>query len=140
MRVQTDAITDHQTGGNLFLNNASNLVPLTSRPTTPVQGVNTVQVAAQGLTFNVTDTAPTTCSTCATTGANFSFSGDRTLNIGNIDTGRPPASMTASGAGNNLVNLSPTSRRQAIPVSLFATGQIGAGSADKISTTTSELT
>ncbi|MDA4569123.1 hypothetical protein, partial [Escherichia coli] len=75
-----------------------------------------------------------------TTGLNFSFSGDRTLNIGNIDTG--PAhtvSLAANGAGSNIVNLSPTSHVTGDSVSLFATGQIGASPADKIQTTTSEL-
>ncbi|MDH0737390.1 filamentous hemagglutinin N-terminal domain-containing protein [Achromobacter spanius] len=141
--VQTDTrqLTT-QTGGNLFLNNASNLFSLNVTANHADQGVNnTVQVAAQGLTFNVTDTgAYNLFDVRDTTGLHFSFSGDRTLNIGNIDTG--PAhtvSLAANGAGSNLVNLSPTSHVTGDSVSLFATGQIGAGSADKISTTTSEL-
>ena len=142
--IQTDTrqLTT-QTGRDLFLNNASNLFSLNVTANHADQGVNnTVQVAAQGLTFNVTDTNDgyKLFDVRDTTGLNFSFNGDRTLNIGSIDTG--PAhtvSLAANGAGSNLVNLSPTSHVTGDSVSLFATGQIGAGSADKISTTTSEL-
>ncbi|MFF7057996.1 filamentous hemagglutinin N-terminal domain-containing protein [Achromobacter spanius] len=142
--VQTDTrqLTT-QTGRDLFLNNASNLFTLNVTANHADQGVNnTVQVAAQGLTFNVTDTNDgyKLFDVRDTTGLNFSFSGDRTLHIGNIDTG--PAhtvNLGANGAGSNIVNLSPTSHITGDSVSLSAAGQIGAGSADKISTTTSEL-
>ena len=141
--VQTDTrqlIT--QTGRDLYLNNASNLFSLNVTANHANQAVdNVVQVAAQGLTFNVTDTGGYNLFDVRdTTGLNFSFSGDRTLNIGNIDTG--PAhtvSLAANGAGSNIVNLSPTSHVTGDSVSLFATGQIGASPADKIQTTTSEL-
>ncbi|WP_342067845.1 hypothetical protein [Achromobacter kerstersii] len=141
--VQTDTrqlIT--QTGRDLYLNNASNLFSLNVTANHANQAVdNVVQVAAQGLTFNVTDTGGYNLFDVRdTTGLNFSFSGDRTLNIGNIDTG--PAhtvSLAANGAGSNIVNLSPTSHVTGDSVSLFATGQIGTSPADKIQTTTSEL-
>ena len=131
-----------QTGRDLYLNNASNLFSLnvTANHANPAVD-NVVQVAAQGLTFNVTDTGGYNLFDVRdTTGLNFSFSGDRTLNLGNIDTG--PAhtvSLAATGAGSNIVNLSPASHVTGDSVSLFATGQIGSGSSDKIQTTTTEL-
>ncbi|MCD0497359.1 filamentous hemagglutinin N-terminal domain-containing protein [Achromobacter sp. MY14] len=141
--IQTDTrqLTT-QTGHDLYLNNASNLFSLNVTANHADQGVNNiVQVAAQGLTFNLTDTgAYNLFDLRDTTGLNFSFSGDRTLNIGSIDTG--PAhtvSLAAIGAGSNIVNLSPTSHVTGDSVNLFATGQIGTGSTDKISTTTSDL-
>jgi hypothetical protein len=142
--VQTDTrqLTT-QTGSDLYLNNASNLFSLNVTANHADQGVNnTVQVAAQGLTFNVTDTNDgyKLFDVRDTTGLNFSFSGDRTLNIGTIDTGPAHSvSLAATGAGSTLVNLSPTSHITGDSVSLFATGQIGSGPADKINTTTSEL-
>ncbi len=142
--VQTDTrqLTT-QTSGNLYLNNASNLFSLNVTANHADQGVNnTVQVAAQGLTFNVTDTNDgyKLFDVRDSTGLNFSFSGDRTLNIGTIDTGPAHSvSLAATGAGSTLVNLSPTSHVTGDSVSLFATGQIGASPADKINTTTSEL-
>ncbi|HCQ48070.1 MAG TPA: hypothetical protein DIW53_15435 [Achromobacter sp.] len=131
-----------QTGKDLYLNNASNLFSLnvTANHANPSVD-NVVQVAAQGLTFNVTDTGGYNLFDVRdTTGLNFSFSGDRTVYIGNIDTGPAHAvSLAANGAGSNLLNLSPTSHVTGDSVSLFATGQIGSGPADKINTTTSEL-
>ena len=131
-----------QTGKDLYLNNASNLFSLnvTANHANP-SADNVVQVAAQGLTFNVTDTGGYNLFDVRdTTGLNFSFSGDRTVYIGNIDTGPAHAvSLAANGAGSNLLNLSPTSHVTGDSVSLFATGQIGSGPADKINTTTSEL-
>ncbi|MGV2861852.1 filamentous hemagglutinin N-terminal domain-containing protein [Achromobacter sp. AGC39] len=141
--VQTDTrqLTT-QTGNNLYLNNTSNLFSLNVTANHANQSVdNVVQVAAQGLTFNVTDTGGYNLFDVQdTTGLNFSFSGDRTVRIGNIDTGPAHAvSLAANGAGSNLLNLSPASHVTGDSVSLFATGQIGSGPADKINTTTSEL-
>lgn len=141
MQADTRQLTT-QTGKDLYLNNASNLFSLnvTANHANP-SADNVVQVAAQGLTFNVTDTGGYNLFDVRdTTGLNFSFSGDRTVYIGNIDTGPAHAvSLAANGAGSNLLNLSPTSHVTGDSVSLFATGQIGSGPADKINTTTSEL-
>lgn len=131
-----------QTGRDLYLDNASNLFSLNVTANHADTAVNNVvQVAAQGLTFNVTDTgAYNLFDVRDTTGLNFWFTGDRTLNLGTVDTG--PAhtvSLNATGAGSNIVNLSPASHVTGDSVSLFATGQIGAGPADKISTTTGDL-
>ena len=103
-----------------------------------------LQVAAKGLTFNVTDaTVYTMTQVSDLTGLNFSFNGDRTLYVGNVDVG--PAntvSLGAFGTDAHIMNLTPTSHITGDSVTLATSGQIGVASGDNsgsIHITTSEL-
>lgn len=144
--VQTDTrqLTT-QSGGNLYVNNASDLFSLNITANHANSAVdNVLQVAAKGLTFNVTDAGAYAMTEVSDlTGLNFSFGGDRTLYVGNVDVG--PAntvSLDAYGSGANILNLSPTSHITGDVVTLRTSGQIGVASGDdsgSIHTTTSEL-
>ncbi|MCH4586369.1 hypothetical protein [Achromobacter xylosoxidans] len=144
--VQTDTrqLTT-QSGGNLYVNNASDLFSLNITANHANSAVdNVLQVAAKGLTFNVTDAGAYAMTEVSDlTGLNFSFGGDRTLYVGNVDVG--PAntvSLDAYGSGANILNLSPTSHITGDVITLRTSGQIGVASGDdsgSIHTTTSEL-
>ncbi|MBR8656315.1 filamentous hemagglutinin N-terminal domain-containing protein, partial [Achromobacter sp. Marseille-Q0513] len=134
-----------QTGKDLYLNNASDLFSLNITANHANGALdNVLQVASQGLTFNVTDAgAYRVANVSDATGLHFSFSGDRTIYVGNVDTG--PAHnvlLSATGINSNIYNLSPASHITGDTIALSAGGQIGAapgGSASSIHTTTSEL-
>ncbi|MBQ2649575.1 MAG: filamentous hemagglutinin N-terminal domain-containing protein [Achromobacter sp.] len=144
MQTDTRQLTT-QSGGNLYINNASDLFSLNITANHANSAVdNVVQVAAKGLTFNVTDAGVYTMTEVSDlTGLNFSFNGDRTLYVGNVDVG--PAntvSLGAFGSGAHILNLTPTSHITGDVVTLGASGQIGVASGDNsgsIHTTTGEL-
>lgn len=144
MQTDTRQLTT-QSGGNLYVNNASDLFSLNITANHANSAVdNVVQVAAKGLTFNVTDAGVYTMTEVSDlTGLNFSFNGDRTLYVGNVDVG--PAntvSLGAFGSGAHILNLTPTSHITGDVVTLGASGQIGVASGDNsgsIHTTTGEL-
>lgn len=144
MQTDTRQLTT-QSGGNLYINNASDLFSLNITANHANSAVdNVVQVAAKGLTFNVTDAGVYTMTEVSDlTGLNFSFNGDRTLYVGNVDVG--PAntvSLGAFGSGTHILNLTPTSHITGDVVTLGASGQIGVASGDNsgsIHTTTGEL-
>lgn len=144
MRTDTRQLTT-QSGGNLYIDNASDLFSLNITANHANSAVdNVLQVAAKGLTFNVTDaTVYTMAQVSDLTGLNFSFNGDRTLYVGNVDVG--PAntvSLGAFGTDAHIMNLTPTSHITGDSVTLAASGQIGVASGDNsgsIHVTTSEL-
>ncbi|MCZ8392825.1 filamentous hemagglutinin N-terminal domain-containing protein [Achromobacter xylosoxidans] len=144
MQTDTRQLTT-QSGGNLYVNNASDLFSLNITANHANSAVdNVVQVAAKGLTFNVTDASVYTMTQVSDlTGLNFSFNGDRTLYVGNVDVG--PAntvSLGAYGSGTHILNLTPASHITGDVVTLGASGQIGVASGDNsgsIHTTTGEL-
>lgn len=144
MQTDTRQLTT-QSGGNLYVNNASDLFSLNITANHANSAVdNVVQVAAKGLTFNVTDAGVYTMTEVSDlTGLNFSFNGDRTLYVGNVDVG--PAntvSLGAFGSNTHILNLTPTSHITGDVVTLGASGQIGVASGDNsgsIHTTTGEL-
>lgn len=144
MQTDTRQLTT-QSGGNLYINNASDLFSLNITANHANSAVdNVVQVAAKGLTFNVTDAGVYTMTEVSDlTGLNFSFNGDRTLYVGNVDVG--PAntvSLGAFGSNTHILNLTPTSHITGDVVTLGASGQIGVASGDNsgaIHTTTGEL-
>ncbi len=144
MQTDTRQLTT-QSGGDLYINNASDLFSLNITANHANSAVdNVLQVAAKGLTFDVTDAGVYTMTAVSDlTGLNFSFNGDRTLYIGNVDVG--PAntvSLNAYGSGANILNLTPTSHVTGDVVTLGTSGQIGVASGDNsgsIHTTTGEL-
>ncbi|CAB3937808.1 filamentous hemagglutinin N-terminal domain-containing protein [Achromobacter insolitus] len=144
--IQTDTrqLTT-QSGGNLYVNNASDLFSLNITANHANSAVdNVLQVAAKGLTFNVADAGVYTMAQVSDlTGLNFSFTGDRTLYVGDVDVGAAnTVSLGAYGAGAHILNLSPTSHVTGDVVTLGTSGQIGVASGDNsgsIHTTTSEL-
>lgn len=134
-----------QSGRNLYLDNASDLFSLNITANHANSALdNVLQVAAKGLTFNVTDAGSYVMTQVSDlTGLNFSFNGDRTLYVGNVDVG--PAntvSLGAYGSGAHILNLTPTSHITGDVVTLGTSGQIGVASGDNsgsIHTTTGEL-
>lgn len=134
-----------RTGGDLYVDNATDLFSLDIQANHANPAVdNVVQVAAQGLTFDITDTNGYNVTEIRdVTGLNFSFSGDRDVRVGTIDVGPAhSASLAATGAGSDIVNLAPGSHITADSVSLFANSEIGVDTADNlgsIHTTASEL-
>ena len=144
MRTDTRQLTT-QSGGNLYIDNTSDLFSLNITANHANSAVdNVLQVAAKGLTFNVTDaTVYTMAQVSDLTGLNFSFNGDRTLYVGNVDVG--PAntvSLGAFGTDAHIMNLTPTSHITGDSVTLATSGQIGVASGDNsgsIHITTSEL-
>ncbi len=132
------------TGKDLFLNNASDLFSLDITANHASGNPNVLQVAAQGLTFDVTDSLGYNLNQISdVTGLNFSFAGDTHLRIGDIDVGpAQTVSLYANGAGSNITNLAPTSHITGDAITLGANGSIGAASAgrsDSIHTNASEV-
>ncbi|ALM84350.1 filamentous hemagglutinin N-terminal domain-containing protein [Bordetella sp. N] len=125
-------------GGNLVLDNTSDLFSLNLSDTHAANlGSNVLQVTAKGLDFRVTDTGSNYVLTNVTdvSGLSFTFTGDRALSVGNLDTG-PAQSVTLSGLA--IHNIDADSHITAGQIDLLAGSTIGdAGSS--IATNTRDL-
>ncbi|WP_233233247.1 filamentous hemagglutinin N-terminal domain-containing protein [Bordetella sp. LUAb4] len=116
-------------GGNLVLDNTSDLYRLDLTDTHAAGlGSNLVQVTAKGLDFQVTDTGGNYVMTKVTdaSGLDFSFNGDQTLKIGNLDTG--PAQSVSLSSSRSIQNIDSDSHITAGQIALVAGITIGAPS------------
>ncbi|OWT69052.1 MULTISPECIES: filamentous hemagglutinin N-terminal domain-containing protein [unclassified Achromobacter] len=125
-------------GGNLVLDNTSDLYRLDLTDTHAAGlGNNLLQVTAKGLDFNVTDIGSYLLSNVMdNSGLDFLFNGDRTVLVGQLDTG-PAQSLTLT-SGGSIINADSAAHITAGQVQLVAGGSIGAAG-DVIDTNTRSL-
>lgn len=125
-------------GGNLVLDNASDLYRL-DLTDTHAAGLsnNLLQVTAKGLDFNVTDIGSYVLSNVTdNSGLDFIFNGDRTVLVGQLDTG--PAQSISLSSGGSILNVDSAAHITAGAISLVAGASIGA-TGDVIDTNTRSL-